>query len=192
MIHITNTLRYFLVYVFSFLSPVLLTYHSFFHVFSRLYVWSTHTLTAPARCPCGPEKDEERKTCLTRTDLIKLPVTLTNLLVLSHRVELSPPPSTNAPPCQLNLSFFPPPSLPWQKGGREVGKKKKWKGNKCNIVHWSLVLVNDTAVRVESKRKNRGFMEQRIARLLHLSSNLSVYKAMSVPPLQEACWLQMG
>lgn len=44
---------------------------------------------------------------LTRADLIKLPVTLTNLLVLSHCVESSPPLLPDAPRAQHPLSFFP-------------------------------------------------------------------------------------
>jgi len=74
---------------------------------------------ASAWCPCGPEKEGESSTRLTRTDLIKLPVTLTNLLVLSHYVESSPPLSPDAPLRQLTLSFFPLPSQPQEEeGGR--------------------------------------------------------------------------
>lgn len=89
-------------------------------IFKCRNIYSTTHMhkTGQAWRPCGPEKKATRQrgsegggggssSRLTRADLIKLPVTLTNLLVLSHCVESSPPLLPDAPRAQHPLSFFP-------------------------------------------------------------------------------------
>ena len=91
-------------------------YHTHTHTYTQTH---THTHTQPWHgVPVAYRKRERDREVggsssrLTRADLIKLPVTLTNLLVLSHCVESSPPPSPDAPLPRLSLSSFPPPRPP--------------------------------------------------------------------------------
>lgn len=88
-----------------FFSPSI--FHHFLHcsflLFKCTNMYHTHTHTqSPSTVSLWPRVREregetegekgESSSRLTRADLIKLPVTLTNLLVLSHCVESSPPP----------------------------------------------------------------------------------------------------
>lgn len=108
------------------LSPLYPTTSFAIPIFECANIYSTARTreAALAWCPCGPEKKAERQrgsegvgvgrggssSRLTRADLIKLPVTLTNLLVLSHCVESSPPlPPMHLEPSTPCPSFQPPP-----------------------------------------------------------------------------------
>lgn len=119
---------------YTYISPSVF-HHLLHHAPFQMHKYVPHTSTHTHRhthCPgmvsLRPrERERQSSSRLTRADLIKLPVTLTNLLVLSHCVESSPPSSPRCtsiptPPVLLStLLLFQIHKK--EEGGRWAGKK---------------------------------------------------------------------